>query len=103
MTVERLQGVSLADGQTLKRYWQTTPVILEQALDVSTLVPDTETLTQIMTATDLPSRLLTGVEGSSFTLEHGPFESFAVPKSRGPCSSMRSSIYSQNTTRSVNL
>ena len=80
MTVERLQGVSLADGQTLKRYWQTTPVILEQALDVSALVPDTETLTQILTATDLPSRLLTGVEGSSFTLDHGPFDSFSVPE-----------------------
>ena len=37
MTVERLQGVSLADGHTLQRYWQTTPVILEQAVDVSDL------------------------------------------------------------------
>jgi 50S ribosomal protein L16 3-hydroxylase len=80
MTVERLQGVSLADGHTLQRYWQTAPVILEQAVDVSALVPETETLIQILTETDLPSRLLTGVEGSTFTLEHGPFESFATPK-----------------------
>ncbi|MEK9670156.1 MAG: cupin domain-containing protein [Gammaproteobacteria bacterium] len=79
MTIERLQGVSLADGDTLQRYWQTTPVILDQAVNVSALVPDTETLIQILTETDLPSRLLTGVEGSSFTLEHGPFESFSMP------------------------
>jgi 50S ribosomal protein L16 3-hydroxylase len=57
MTVERLQGVSLADGHTLQRYWQTTPVILEQAVNVSALIPDTETLIQILTETDLPSRL----------------------------------------------
>ena len=71
MTVERLQGVSLADGHTLQRYWQTAPVILEQAVDVSALAPDTGTLIQILTETDLPSRLLTGVEGSTFTLEIG--------------------------------
>lgn len=80
MTVERFEGVPLSDGETLKRFWQQAPVILENAVDVSALVPDTETLIQILTETDLPSRLLTGVEGSLFTLEHGPFESFSVPK-----------------------
>ncbi|MEC8693770.1 MAG: cupin domain-containing protein [Pseudomonadota bacterium] len=80
MTIERLQGVSLADGHALQRYWQSTPVILERAVDVSVLVPDAETLVQILTETDLPSRLLTGVEGSPFTLEYGPFESFSSPK-----------------------
>jgi len=80
MTIERFEGVPLSDGETLKRFWQQAPVILENAVDVSALVPDTETLIQILTETDLPSRLLTGVEGSLFTLEHGPFESFSVPK-----------------------
>lgn len=80
MIVKRLQGVSLADGHTLQRYWQSTPVILDRAVDVGVLVPDTETLVQILTETNLPSRLLTGVEGSPFTLEHGPFKSFSAPK-----------------------
>ncbi len=80
MTVKRLQCVSLADGHTLQRYWQSTPVILDRAVDVGVLVPDTETLVQILTETNLPSRLLTGVEGSPFTLEHGPFKSFSAPK-----------------------
>ena len=80
MTIDQLQDVSLADGHTLQRYWQSTPVILERAVDVSVLVPNTQTLIQILTETDLPSRLLTGVEGSPFTLEHSPFKSFSAPK-----------------------
>ena len=72
MSVEQLQGVSLNDGQTLARFWQQAPVILEQAVDTSGLVPETDTLVQILTETDMPSRLLTGTEGQTFTLDQGP-------------------------------
>ena len=80
MSVERLQGVSLNDGQTLARFWQQAPVILEQAVDTNGLVPETDTLVQILTETDMPSRLLTGAEGQTFTLDAGPFDRFHPPK-----------------------
>lgn len=80
MIVERLRGGSLDDGQILSRFWQQSPVILEQAVDTSTLVPDTETLIQILTETGMPSRLVTGVEGLTFTIEQGPFDHFHPPK-----------------------
>ena len=80
MIVERLKDVSLSDGRILSQYWQTSPVILEQAVDVEVLIPAQSTLAQILTETDLPSRLLTGVEGKTFTLMHGPFETFKTPK-----------------------
>ena len=70
----------LSDGQILSQYWQTSPVILERAVEVDALIPDPSTLVQILTETDLPSRLLTGVEGETFTLTHGPFETFKTPK-----------------------
>jgi 50S ribosomal protein L16 3-hydroxylase len=80
MIVDRLKNVPLAEGQILSQYWQTSPVILEQAVEVDALIPDPSTLVQILTETDLPSRLLTGVEGETFTLTHGPFETFKTPK-----------------------
>ena len=80
MIVDRLKDVSLSDGQILSQYWQTSPVILERAVEVDALIPDPSTLVQILTETDLPSRLLTGVEGETFTLTHGPFETFKTPK-----------------------
>ena len=80
MIVDRLKDVSLSEGQILSQYWQTSPVILEQAVEVDALIPDPSTLVQILTETDLPSRLLTGVEGGTFTLTHGPFETFKTPK-----------------------
>ena len=80
MIVDRLKDVSLSDGQILSQYWQSSPVILEQAVEVDALIPDPSTLVQILTETDLPSRLLTGVEGETFTLTHGPFETFKTPK-----------------------
>ncbi|MBU25491.1 MAG: hypothetical protein CMD99_05615 [Gammaproteobacteria bacterium] len=80
MIVERLKDVSLVDGRILSQYWQTSPVILEQAVEVDALIPDPSTLVEILTETDLPSRLLTGVEGETFTLAHGPFETFKTPK-----------------------
>ena len=80
MIVDRLKDVSLSEGQILSQYWQTSPVILERAVEVDALIPDPSTLVQILTETDLPSRLLTGVEGGTFTLTHGPFETFKTPK-----------------------
>ena len=80
MNLERLKDVSLSDGRILSQYWQTSPVILEQAVEVDALIPDPSTLAQILTETDLPCRLLTGVEGETFTLAHGPFETFKTPK-----------------------
>ena len=80
MIVDRLKDVSLSEGQVLSQYWQTSPVILERAVEVDALIPDPSTLIQILTETDLPSRLLTGVEGETFTLTHGPFETFKTPK-----------------------
>ena len=80
MILERLKDVSLSDGRILSQYWQTSPVILEQAVEVDALIPDPSTLAQILIETDLPCRLLTGVEGETFTLAHGPFEIFKTPK-----------------------
>ena len=39
MILERLKDVSLSDGQILSQYWQTSPVILEQAVEVDALIP----------------------------------------------------------------
>ena len=80
MILERLKDVSLSDGRILSQYWQTSPVILEQAVEVDALIPDPSTLAQILIETDLPCRLLTGVEGETFTLAYGPFETFKTPK-----------------------
>ena len=80
MIIERLKDVSLADGQILSQFWQTSPVILQQAVEVDALIPDPSTLKQILTQSDLPSRLLTGIEGETFTLANGPFENFKTPK-----------------------
>ena len=80
MIIERLKDVSLADGQILSQFWQTSPVILQQAVEVDALIPDPSTLIQILTQSDLPSRLLTGIEGETFTLANGPFENFKTPK-----------------------
>lgn len=80
MIVARLKDVSLFNGRILSQFWQTSPVILEQAVEVDDLIPDPSALPQILTQTDLPSRLLTGVEGETFTLAHGPFEIFKTPK-----------------------
>ncbi|MGA1206135.1 MAG: cupin domain-containing protein [Litorivicinaceae bacterium] len=76
----RLSGVGLADGETLRKYWQTTPVFLAQALDPAPLTPDTETLLEILNETELPARLITGNTDTGFTLAHGPFEPFKAPK-----------------------
>ena len=76
--LERLK-MSSSDGQILSQYWQTSPVILEQAVEVDALIPDPSTLADSH-KTDLPCRLLTGVEGETFTLTHGPFETFKTPK-----------------------
>ena len=80
MTVDRLKGISLSDGDSLAPYWQTHPVILERALDVSILVPDTDTIIEILTETDMPSRIFIGREGEEFSVEYGPFNQFTAPK-----------------------
>ena len=80
MIVDRLKGISLSDGDTLSYYWQTQPVILEQAIDVKDLVPETTTIIEILTQTEMPSRMLTGTEGNKFTLEYGPFDHFKIPE-----------------------
>lgn len=79
----RLSGVEITDGQTLREYWQAAPVFLAQALDPTPLVPDTDTLLEILNETELPARFITGTVETGFTLEHGPFDPFKVPKA-GP-------------------
>ena len=78
MTVKRLQCVSLADGRTYSSYWQSTPVILDRAVDVGVLVPDTETLVQILTETS-PEQTVNRRRGSRYARTR-PFKSFSTPK-----------------------
>lgn len=80
MTIEVLKGVSLADAEVLAPYWQTRPVVLRAAVSATALTPEPNTLCDIITQTDLPSRLITGAEGGRFTLTRGPFEHFEPPK-----------------------
>ncbi len=80
MTVDVLDGISLADATTLVPYWQTAPVVLKRAVSASELTPDPDTVRAILTETDLPARLITGAEGGTFTVERGPFAQFDPPK-----------------------
>jgi len=80
MTIEVLEGVQLSDGERLRPFWQRSPVVLKQAVDASALVPDPDTLRDILVHTALPARLITGQEGDRFTLQHGPFDHFDPPK-----------------------
>ena len=84
MTIDRLFRTDLSNSEKIAPYWQRTPVFLEKSVDAGPLIPDTETLISVLTETDLPSRLITGMEGSRFTLKHGPFKQFRMPK--GPWS-----------------
>ncbi len=84
MIIDRLLRIDLSDSQKLAPYWQRTPVFLEKSVDAGSLVPYTETLISILTETDLPSRLITGMEGSRFTLKPTTFKQFRMPK--GPWS-----------------
>lgn len=81
--LDRLTGVTLADGERLRPYWQRQPVFLAAAVDAAPLVPDPETLETLLNETDLPARLITGAMGGRFTLTHGPFDPFIKP-TKGP-------------------
>ncbi len=81
MTVTVLHDINLFRGDVLSQYWQKSPVALLNAVDVSKLVPDTNSLVAIITQTDLPSKIITGNEDEQLRLISGPFKTFQKPAS----------------------